>query len=742
MKLNPHRASTKTNFLSRIPTGYPIVSSVASQSTIIVNLGTSFSSIPFPANVSISLSNGSVLSVPVTWVQGSYNSTIAADYLIYGTLNTSVSNPNNIRASVIVTVQINSIIGLANLQNYYQASLQTANNGDKVNWIDQSGNGNDTSQPSTLYRSTYTTNFLNGKAVFGHVDVGQDQYFAAVGTQYMHKGVSTVYMLIYITVAGKAIYDSNSGNLGHIGRTIRHINSGGNGSFEDLLTNASGTAVIDCKADDNKTPIGQWNLIVLKNTGGVLDSNEISVNSLLVGVRDLDVTNQAYSLSSSTDTPFWCTNQSGSSVFRGYIASIAIFNVSHDDVTEKAITGYYNNYYNLGIHDKPLFSATGRIVSTVDTTTILTGSGTYKYVSFPTGKINPLAVKISFWLQYGSTHNAAPDQYGVYFTYEGNNVLSGPTTIRPAGADAWNSSRPYLTYELVDFGGKSWKALRNNTNVSPVEGSDWTSFTFLWSGFCGGFDHLGRMYVTFVAIPTGADSAKLPGRTPYIIYSDVQNPGPNDFSTPKIITTDFPLGMAMSACPIFEYNSEMYVVFYANNGAGSREGVIYKSSDRGVTWTQVSIFYPQYNADGEEPNIMRRSDGLFISYTRFDPTETTTFGKSARGSRMQYSFDLINWSTFFSYFQSQSQNPIVFFPDGNMASIGRTLVGADPTGHPELNISTHGGKLVSSTTIDPTFGFGYAGGDYYPPENKIIYMFVIDNLNGTTTVKLTRLKSE
>src|SRR5205807_5756445 len=61
----------------------------------------------------------------------------------------------------------------------------------------------------------------------------------------------------------------------------------------------------------------------------------------------------------------------------------------------------------------------------------------------------------------------------------------GPTgTTGPAGPPgakglnwlgAWNNASSYLADDAVFFNGSAWTAKRANTNVSPVEGADWTT---------------------------------------------------------------------------------------------------------------------------------------------------------------------------------------------------------------------------------------------------------------------------
>ena len=49
-----------------------------------------------------------------------------------------------------------------------------------------------------------------------------------------------------------------------------------------------------------------------------------------------------------------------------------------------------------------------------------------------------------------------------------------PTTLVHRGA--WSGATTYQLHDLVTSAGSVWRALRSNTNVTPVEGADWTLF--------------------------------------------------------------------------------------------------------------------------------------------------------------------------------------------------------------------------------------------------------------------------
>jgi hypothetical protein len=71
-----------------------------------VNYNTSWATAEtsLPDNVDVIISNGSTISVPVTWAQGSYSATTAQSYQVEGTLSTGWPNPGNVTAKAIVEV--------------------------------------------------------------------------------------------------------------------------------------------------------------------------------------------------------------------------------------------------------------------------------------------------------------------------------------------------------------------------------------------------------------------------------------------------------------------------------------------------------------------------------------------------------------------------------------------------------------------------------------------------------------
>src|SRR5207249_11992222 len=58
----------------------------------------------------------------------------------------------------------------------------------------------------------------------------------------------------------------------------------------------------------------------------------------------------------------------------------------------------------------------------------------------------------------------------------GTTGLAGPAGQKGLNwHGAWNNASNYLADDAVFFNGSAWTAKRSNTNVSPVEGADWTT---------------------------------------------------------------------------------------------------------------------------------------------------------------------------------------------------------------------------------------------------------------------------
>lgn len=86
----------------------PTVSAIAAIPEITVANGTALSDIGLPAQVQITTGNGTTALVDVTWDGGTpaYNAATAGDYIFSGTITlpAGITNPNNLMASVKVTV--------------------------------------------------------------------------------------------------------------------------------------------------------------------------------------------------------------------------------------------------------------------------------------------------------------------------------------------------------------------------------------------------------------------------------------------------------------------------------------------------------------------------------------------------------------------------------------------------------------------------------------------------------------
>lgn len=99
----------------------PNIDSVGSLSDIGVVSGTSMGAISLPSSVTVNLSNATTSGAAITWNGGTpaYDGNTPGTYVFSGTLNTgaSMTNTNNLKASVNVVVGVPSIVSVASLSN-------------------------------------------------------------------------------------------------------------------------------------------------------------------------------------------------------------------------------------------------------------------------------------------------------------------------------------------------------------------------------------------------------------------------------------------------------------------------------------------------------------------------------------------------------------------------------------------------------------------------------------------------
>src|SRR5687768_8630796 len=85
------------------------VVSVQDGTPISVAFDTPFASISKPSSLNATLSDGSIIAVTPSWVEGTYDQDAAGDYDIYGNFDASlpvgVENPFLIEGHVLITVQ-------------------------------------------------------------------------------------------------------------------------------------------------------------------------------------------------------------------------------------------------------------------------------------------------------------------------------------------------------------------------------------------------------------------------------------------------------------------------------------------------------------------------------------------------------------------------------------------------------------------------------------------------------------
>lgn len=129
-------------------------------------------------------------------------------------------------------------------------------------------------------------------------------------------------------------------------------------------------------------------------------------------------------------------------------------------------------------------------------TTITTDGGTLtsiwkalEGIIGPKGDVGGVAPALKFYFGMYAPENSLGVDGDIYLVQSTDDLLvkiagvwaiagnlkgaRGPAGIRYAGA--WNSSTSYMQMDWVTYDNSSWVALLDNSNVTPVEGSNWTA---------------------------------------------------------------------------------------------------------------------------------------------------------------------------------------------------------------------------------------------------------------------------
>ncbi len=97
--------------LKKIPSP-PYLITISSLDAVYVSYNTPFTSLNLPSSISVTYSDGSTGNVIVTWFADNYNPSSAGSYTLEGSLNSTVLNPNNLTAKIIVVVDKRHITAL------------------------------------------------------------------------------------------------------------------------------------------------------------------------------------------------------------------------------------------------------------------------------------------------------------------------------------------------------------------------------------------------------------------------------------------------------------------------------------------------------------------------------------------------------------------------------------------------------------------------------------------------------
>lgn len=343
-----------------------------------------------------------------------------------------------------------------------------------------------------------------------------------------------------------------------------------------------------------------------------------------------------------------------------------------------------NTDYNLGVYKLPQFVSNGKTIDIDSETLIQLGSGGLDYYLAP-----DLAVDASG---------------GLHCVY--------------ANGNAHNSEDSFIAYRKstsVTSEGVVW-----GSQVTLVPAIDSTITTN--PSIC--VTNTGRILVHYGFHTTGL-------RQVWMLHSD---DGGNNWSAVRRMTEDYALNQITGPCsPIVLEDNTILKSFYATNEVpgGAREGVIYRSTDNGDTFTYYTTMYPNSSGNLEEPSLIRRSDNLFISLARSDPHDSTFMLCSQNGK---------NWSWRQEAYPSIGKNPLAISPNGTIITLGRYSVAGADLKRSIFAYSNDGGKTwVWDFLIADLSRYMYAGVVWHSGIGKFISVVSVEVDGSTPFVGPTKL---
>lgn len=323
-----------------------------------------------------------------------------------------------------------------------------------------------------------------------------------------------------------------------------------------------------------------------------------------------------------------------------------------------------NTDYNLGIYKLPRFVSNGKTVALDSSTLIQLGAGLADYFLAPDLAVDANGVLHLVYVN-GSGHNSSDSV-----------ILYRRSTSVTSGGVVWGSPVTLVA------------AIADSVTTNP--------------SIC--VTNTGRILIHYGFQPTGF-------RQVWMLHSD---DGGNTWSAVRRMTEDYDDNQITGPCsPIVLADNTILKSFYARGaGAGAREGVIYRSTDNGDTFTYYTTMYPISSANLEEPSLLRRSDNLFISLVRSDPASTTFIMYSQNGK---------NWSDKQVAYPSKGKDPIAKSPSGTLIAFGRYSVAGGDIDRSIVAYSNDGGKTWVWSFIGADSGrYMYAGVVWHAGIGKFI----------------------
>jgi hypothetical protein len=268
-----------------------------------------------------------------------------------------------------------------------------------------------------------------------------------------------------------------------------------------------------------------------------------------------------------------------------------------------------------------------------------------------------------------------------------------------------NDFNGYIAHYHLVWNGSSW-TFTEQTPVRTAEPDTWIITNPSIAVFASG-----RIYATYSKVLAAAQGS----REKWCRYKDHGEDWVAEFK----MTEDYPIpGMIDGPGKAVQLPSGRVLIpnYAREDGSPSvREGPVYYSDSEGEegTFELLSVAFPQTD-NGEEPALIRRSDGLIIIAVRDD---------TLVDCRTKHSSDAgVTWSAYSTKFESKGKNPLAISPNGTIAAMGRA---SDANNNRSLIAwSTDGGATFTSDYIDDsTDHYLYGGVCWHSGLSKFVFVW-------------------